>query len=121
MPRAKKPSPASKLLFVGTHGHVTAISKSNGRRVWSTSLPKTGYGVVSILPEDGQLHCACGGYVFALDPLTGEILWTNSLRGLGNGIVYLATMQNDNAEAMATLAAQAAANAGAAAASGAAH
>ena len=119
MPRASKPSPANKLLFVGTHGHVAAINKTNGRKVWSTSLPKSGYGVVSILPEDGQLLCACGGYVFALDPLTGDILWTNGLRGLGNGIVFLSTMQNDNTEAMGLLAAQARANA--AAASTAAH
>ena len=78
-------------LFLGTHGHVIAVRKIGGRRVWTTSLPNTGYSVVSIVCEDGTLYCASGGRVFALEPDTGEIRWTNGLRGMGHGQVYQAT------------------------------
>ncbi len=114
MPKKLKSDPSHGLLFVGTYGHVVALNKKNGRKVWETSLPKTGYSVVSILPEEGLLHCASGGHVFALDPLTGEILWTNGLRGLGKGVVFLSTMQSNNMESMSLLAAQVQANAAAA-------
>lgn len=104
------------LLFIGTHGHVNAVYKKDGTMAWSTSLPKTGYSIASILPEDGVLLCGSGGYVFALDPRNGEILWTNGLKGLGNGMIYLATMKNGRTEGMISLAGQAAANAAAASA-----
>ena len=84
-------------LFLGTHGHVVALRKSTGRKVWSVSLPRTGYSVVSIRYEDGMLFCAAGGRVFALDPATGDELWTNGLKGLGTGLVYLSTAQTSNA------------------------
>lgn len=86
------------LLFVGTHGHVLAVDKATGRKRWETSLPKTGYEVVSIVAEDGQLFCASGGRVFALDGSTGKILWTNNLQGLGHGFVYLTTVEHSTAE-----------------------
>lgn len=79
------------LLYAGTHGHVTAIDKRDGRTVWVTSLPGTGFSVVSILPEDGRLFCASGGRTFALDPHDGSILWENEMPGLRRGLVYLAT------------------------------
>ena len=78
-------------LFAGTHGHVVAIDKRTGETVWSTSLPRTGYSVVSILHEDGLLFCASGGRVFALDPEDGNVMWDNQMPGLGAGLVYLAT------------------------------
>ncbi len=81
------------LLFLGTHGHVVAVEKATGREVWKTSLPKTGYSVVSILVEDGLLLCASHGRAFGLDVETGEIRWTNHLRGLGHGHVYLSTVR----------------------------
>lgn len=106
----------NELLFIGTHGHVIAVRKSDGETVWSTSLPKTGYSIVAIVPEDGMLLCGSGGHTFALDPTDGRILWTNSLKGMGSGITYLATMQNQRGSGMTNLAAQAAANAAAASA-----
>lgn len=79
------------LLFLGTHGHVAAIRKASGRRVWTTSLPGTGYNIVSLLHEDGVLYAGAGGHVFALDAASGEVLWHNGLRGLGYGHMTLAT------------------------------
>lgn len=62
-----------KLLFAGTHGHVIALDKATGTEVWRTSLPKTGFSVVSIVHEEGRLLCGAGGRVFALDSESGEI------------------------------------------------
>jgi len=80
-------------LFLGTHGHVVALDKRDGRLVWDTSLPKTGYQVVALLVEDGFLLCGTAGRAFALDPLDGRVIWENELPGLGAGVVALATMQ----------------------------
>ena len=85
---------AEDLLFIGTHGHVRAVGKKHGRKVWNTSLPSTGYGLVTLLHEDGVLYAASYGRLFALDALTGEILWKNGLRGLGNADVLLATTRS---------------------------
>ncbi len=111
--------PHDDLLFVGTHGHVAAIEKRTGKTIWTASLPKTGWGVVSIVYEDDTLFCAGGGRVLALDPKNGYILWENPLKGLGSGLVYQTTAQsNDTQAAMAALAAAAAASQQAAGASG---
>ena len=101
------------LLFVGTHGHVLALHKESGRTIWSTSLPRTGYSIVSIIVEDGLLLCATGGRVFALDPVDGWIRWTNDLPGLGHGLVYLATTRTSPMEDMSLLAGQRGADAAA--------
>lgn len=104
----------SNLLFAGTHGHVIAMDKETGRTVWSTSLPRTGYSVVSIVVEDGLVLCASGGHVFALDPADGWIKWNNELPGMGRGMVYLSTEKSSSPGGMELIAAQAAANAAAA-------
>lgn len=103
MASSKKKSARRNYLFVGTRGHVIAVNKKDGEKVWSTSLPRTGYSVVSILFEDDALFCASGGRVFALDPGTGEILWSNGLPGMGSGLVYLSTVSSNNTEAVMTL------------------
>ncbi|QDV08989.1 Outer membrane protein assembly factor BamB [Planctomycetes bacterium Poly30] len=102
------------LLFAGTHGHVVAIDKRDGQKVWDTSLPRTGYSVVSILLEDGLLFCASGGRTFALDPEDGRIMWQNEMPGLGKGLVYLATERSCQQGGMMTLAEQATSDAAAA-------
>ena len=61
------------LLYVGTHGHVTAISKQRGRKV-STSLPNTGYDIVTLLVENNAVYAISKGYLFALDASTGHIM-----------------------------------------------
>jgi outer membrane protein assembly factor BamB len=82
-----------QLLFVGTHGHVVAFQKFTGKEVWRTSLPKTGWSLVTLLVEDGVLFASSKGHLFALDPLTGEIFWSNPMSGLGSGHACLATMR----------------------------
>ena len=96
------------LLFVGTHGHVLAVEKATGTTKWELSLPGTGYGVASIVFEDGKLFVACGGKVFSIDPLDGNVLWTNNLPGMGMGHVFLTTARsNDTEQVMSLLAAEA--------------
>jgi len=90
----------SDLLFCGTHGWVVAVHKFTGSEVWRTSLPRTGWSIVTLLFEEGVLFAATGGRVFALNPLTGEIAWKNELGGLGGGHLCLATiLQAPNAGA----------------------
>ncbi len=103
--RKRKKHP-SAYVFVGTYGHVMALDRGNGRKVWTTSLPRTGFSAVSIVYEEGQLICGSGGRVFALDPATGEILWKNGLQGMGTGLVFLTTGHSNNYEAVMTLLAE---------------
>ncbi len=82
---------AQDLLFIGTRGHVRAVSKRTGRKQWETSLPGTGYTLVTLLYEEPVLYAASRGLLFALDPLDGNIVWKNSLKGLGHDHIVLAT------------------------------
>lgn len=82
------------LIFVGTYGHVAAIDKRSGAELWRTSLPRGGFGLVSLLCEDGVLYAGAGGRLYALDQRTGKILWENGLEGLGMDLVCLATVRS---------------------------
>jgi outer membrane protein assembly factor BamB len=90
-----KPAAADpfELLFVGTHGHVTALHKFTGKEAWRVSLPDTGWSIVSLLVEDGVLYAASKGHVFALDPASGSVFWKNALPGLGHDHACLATLR----------------------------
>lgn len=90
MARRRKPR-CDELLFVGTRGHVRAVSKRTGRMVWDVSLPETGYEIVTLLVEPDTVYAASRGLLFALEPATGEIRWKNGLSGLGYQHVTLAT------------------------------
>jgi len=81
----------SRLLFIGTYGHVRAVDKFTGGDYWTTDLPGTGYDIVTLLYESGLLFAGSKGYVFALEPTTGKILWKNELRGLNYNHMTLAT------------------------------
>ncbi|MBL8843554.1 MAG: PQQ-binding-like beta-propeller repeat protein [Planctomycetes bacterium] len=83
--------PLEQRLFVGTHGFVAALEQATGRELWRTSLPDTGYSIVTLLLEAGFLFAASGGHCFALDPESGAIAWHNELKGLGQGALCLAT------------------------------
>ncbi len=94
-------------LFVGTGGRVLALAKSDGKTLWSTSLPRTGYQVVVMLVEDDTLFCATAGRAFALDPHNGRILWDNGLPGAGQGVTALCTARQPSDPASAAAAQQA--------------
>ena len=77
-------------IFAGTCGHVLAIHREDGHTAWSTSLPDTGFGEVTLNIEGDDLFAASGGHVFLLDPTDGAIRWSNSLEGMGFETVHLA-------------------------------
>lgn len=78
------------LLFIGTYGSVKAIDKWTGEDRWQTSLPGTGYGIISLLCEEFLLIAGSKGHVFGIDARSGQILWSNPLPGLGNEDMCLA-------------------------------
>lgn len=84
----------NSLLFIGISGHVKAVDKRTGEDVWQVSLPKTGFGLVNLLLEDGILYAGTVGLLFALDPMTGRTLWTHGLKGLGQGHIVFATVKS---------------------------
>lgn len=86
----------SSLLFVGTYGNVRAVELETGRDLWTTSLPNTGYQLVTLLYESGRLYAGSKGKLFALEPQTGAILWENSLDGLGYDHMTLATISQSS-------------------------
>ncbi len=84
-------TPLEQRLFIGTHGYVAALEQATGKELWRTSLPDTGFSIVTLLFENGWLFAASGGHCFALDPESGAIAWHNELKGLGQGALCLAT------------------------------
>ena len=90
------------LLFVGTGGSVKAVDRRSGEDRWQTSLPGTGYEIVSLVCEGDRVYAGSKGHVFALDAGTGEILWSNGLAGLGHGHMCLA-LQSENSQSPSLL------------------
>ena len=80
------------VLFVGFNGHVMAITKKDGRLIWSWTAPRSG-GFVSLLCESGILFVSVEGLMYGLDPCTGSMLWENQLIGFGYGYASLATLR----------------------------
>lgn len=101
---ARKPKPkrrsSRQLLYLGSRGFVRAVSQSTGRRVWETSLPETGYTLVSLVCERGGLFAGSAGHLFGLDPNRGEIEWRNGLQGLGYEHLTLAGSQQTSSDGL---------------------
>ena len=70
---------------------VTAISKEDGKILWTTELPVTlnGDDFVTILSEGDRVYAHTEGKLHCLDLATGKVLWTNGLSGYGFGIASL--------------------------------
>jgi outer membrane protein assembly factor BamB len=83
--------PTERKIFVGTYGHVVALRQATGREIWRCSLPITGYSIVTVLYDDGQLFAGTNGKIFCLDSETGIIDWENDLAGLGYQATCFAT------------------------------
>lgn len=92
--------PAAPSVFVGIYGHVVAISKQTGRTRWKTSLPKTGYAIVSLVCEEGRLFAGSKGLLFGIDPNRGGIVWSNGLQGLGYEHLTLAGSERASSEGL---------------------
>jgi outer membrane protein assembly factor BamB len=90
-PKQKRRRAPVSLLYVGTRGFVRAVRQSTGRKAWETSLPGTGYELVSLLPDGERVFAGSKGRLFGLDARTGTLLWSNELRGMKYGHMQLAT------------------------------
>ena len=84
------------LIFIGTYGHVRALDKRTGAEVWTTSLPSTGYDLVTLLVENDIIYAGSRGHLFALTPGDGKVLWDSDLPSLGYGMMMLATMKSSS-------------------------
>lgn len=76
------------------------MSKSLLSSLWQTSLPSSGYQVVSTLKSAGNLYAASNGYIYRLDPVTGAVLSSNGLSGRGYNEIRIA-MSSDQSMLLA--------------------
>ena len=92
------------LLLVGLKHHVAAISRTDGRELWSTELPGTmGQGFVSLLSDGAQVFAYTSGHLHCLDLATGRIVWTNEMPGYGYGLAGLALPNGQSAPNIASV------------------
>lgn len=63
----------------------------NGKEVWRTSLPSTGYFPVSCLYEDNKVYYGSNGKFFILDANTGKIIAINEMTGQGYNFLTFTT------------------------------
>jgi V8-like Glu-specific endopeptidase len=60
------------------------------KTAWQTSLPDSGYSVVSVLTSGGGLYVGSNGHVYSLDPSGGSVLYHNGLPDRGRHETRLA-------------------------------
>jgi len=89
------------ILFLGLHHSVTAISKSDGRKLWATKLPSGTF--VTLLSDGRRIFAYSGGHLYCLDLTTGQILWKNELAGYGYGLASLALPDGTSAPDTSTI------------------
>ena len=80
--RLASPVDAS-VLIVGTNGYVLGLDPDSLYTRWSTSLPGSGYEVVSVLCGAEGVYAGSNGYVYRLDQENGMVQATNDLPGYG--------------------------------------
>lgn len=79
------------ILLVGLKHHVAAISRADGRELWSTELNGTmGQGFVTLLSDGAKVFAYTSGHLHCPDLATGQIVWTNDMPGYGYGLASLA-------------------------------
>ncbi len=79
------------VILVGVKNRVLALSRQDGRILWSTKLQGgMGSAFVTVLWDGGQVFAHAGGHLHCLDIVSGRVLWINELSGCGYGIASLA-------------------------------
>src|SRR2546423_4384994 len=86
----KAPVAVDDMIILGMNRRVAAISKTDGRIIWSTDF-NTGLGstFVTLLIDGSRPFAGCAGHLHCLDLGTGRILWTNELPGYGYNLASL--------------------------------
>ncbi len=82
---------ADEVLLLGVKSRVLAISKRDGRTLWSTELPGSmGWDFVTLLADGKHIFAHTRGRVHCLALENGAVLWSNELESCGYGIASLA-------------------------------
>lgn len=92
----------SHALYLGLKGHVVALDRSTGAKLWQTKLKGgalSGDDFVSLLVHEGRIYAHTRGELFCVEASTGAILWRNDLPGLGYDLATLALEGASNTSA----------------------
>ena len=96
------------LVFLGFNKRVVALDRYSGELVWDWKAPKSS-GYPALLLDGDRLIVCVQGYTWCIAPTTGQVVWENELKGMGTGIPCIATVRGTSSGAAAKLAADAAA------------
>ena len=82
---------SDNILLLGLKQTVTAISKCDGRTLWTTELPTafSGDNFVTVLSDGHFVFAHTYGKLHCLDLANGRVLWSNDLKGYGYGVASL--------------------------------
>jgi outer membrane protein assembly factor BamB len=79
-----------EIILIGVKHTVSAVSRADGRVLWTTKLPGgVGSDFVAVACDGERVFTDCSGQLFCLDLSTGRMLWTNELRGFGYGLTSI--------------------------------
>jgi outer membrane protein assembly factor BamB len=79
-----------EVVVLGMGRRVAAISKSDGRILWSTEVSNgLGNPFVTLVIDGQRVFAGCAGLLHCLDLATGSLIWTNELPGYGYGLASL--------------------------------
>ena len=81
---------SDNILLLGLKQTVTAISKYDGRTLWTTELPTafSGDNFVTVLSDGEYVFAHTEGKLHCLDLANGQVQWSNDLKGYGYGIAF---------------------------------
>ena len=81
---------SNDLIFLGLKNRVSAITKSDGRILWTSQLPGSlGDGFVTLNCDGKHVYAYNRGQLHCLELFSGNILWTNTLKGFGYGVASI--------------------------------
>ena len=84
---------ANDVLILALKKKVTAISKADGRHLWTTALSGGDWGgsggFVTVACDRSHVFAYSDGHLHCLDLVSGRLLWTNDLPGYGHGLASL--------------------------------
>ncbi|WP_019961786.1 outer membrane protein assembly factor BamB family protein [Woodsholea maritima] len=83
-----------QMLYLGTNGYALGLSPSNLGTVWKTSLPGSGYDVVSVEAGPKGVFVGSNGLLYKLKQDDGSVQLTNNLSGRGHHEIRLSINEN---------------------------
>ena len=79
------------VVILGTYGHVKGLESETGADVWETSLPATGYELVSVARSGSWFFAGSKRQVFGLESSSGAIVWNTGVEDPRSGPISLST------------------------------